>query len=814
MWISGKDIFGQSADYKKMSDLYLTGKYCRGYGVFMTSDSFYTAKKNALKKFYSNLNEMQQKAVFSINGPLLVLAGAGSGKTTVIINRIYNMITFGNAFYDRSEPGSEEEKAFLDDYAGGRTDDSDTLRRIVACDTVKPWNILAITFTNKAANELKDRLFAMLDKEAGNIQASTFHSVCLKILRCEIDSLGYGKDFAIYDSDDSQRMIKNIMKEANILDTRFVPRDVLRAISAAKNRMITPEDMLRDANDDFRDKVIAQIYSVYQRKMKESNALDFDDLILLTVEIFEKFPDILKKYRNKYKYILVDEYQDTNNVQFRFVSMLSRLSGNLCVVGDDDQSIYRFRGANIGNILNFEQNFDKTEVVRLEQNYRSTRTILDAANCIIKKNTNRNPKNLWTSGEKGEKIFYYEAYDERDEADFIARKITEIHRNKGKYSDCAVLYRLNAMSNSIEKSLITHKIPYVVYDGMKFYERKEIKDVIAYLSFLNNPYDTIRFERIINEPKRGIGAATVALIEQISEDLKMSPLDVMRNCADYPILSKRSSALRETALMFDELIDLTEELPLTDLLDEVLDLTGYSDYLDSLGEEGTTRRNNIDELRSTMLQYTESAEEPSLEGFLEEIALYTDADGVDSGADKVMVMTIHSAKGLEFENVFVAGMDENVFPSSLSSGSEEGIEEERRLAYVAVTRAKKRLFLSHAGRRMLFGKTGSNYESRFIAEIDEDLLETGERPDENGYTVPKSDYLGEILGEKHRQTVKTGNGKNIVFTKGDTVNHKIFGKGIVISVTERRNNTELEVIFDKVGTKRLMSDFVNKVIKE
>lgn len=779
----------------------------------MSNDSYIELKQTALKQYFSRMNEMQQEAVFTVNGPLLVLAGAGSGKTTVIVNRIVNMINFGNAFFDTARKGSDFDVEFLKSYINGETDDVDGLRDAVAVNPVRPWNILAITFTNKAAAELKERLNAVLGEEALNINASTFHSACVRILRQEIDRIGYGRDFTIYDSDDAQRLVKAVMSELEISEKNFPPRSVLSEISFAKNRMISPEMMKNDAGGDFRKKVIARIYAHYCSRLKDSNALDFDDILLLTVKIFEEFPDALEKFRNRYKYIMVDEYQDTNQVQFRLVLLLSAEHKNLCVVGDDDQSIYKFRGADITNILSFEKQFEGSKVIRLEQNYRSTQTILDAANSVISNNEGRKPKSLWTKGAKGEKVYWYKACDENDEAQFVASEILKHYKETGKYGNNAVLYRMNAQSNIIERSFIKSGIPYRVYGGMRFYDRKEIKDVTAYLSFLNNPNDMLRLKRIINEPKRGIGDATVTVLEEISRDLKLSPLEVMRNSSDYPPLSKKSAVLKAVAEIFDDLIEKADTIPLDEFLDEVLDKTGYMAYLKSMGEEGTSRIENVDELHSTIASYVNEAEEPTLSGFLEEVALYTEADR-DSGLDdKVTLMTIHSAKGLEYDNIYVVGMEEGIFPGFRSMDSLEELEEERRLAYVAITRAKKHLYISSAAQRMLYGQTQRNLTSRFIKEIGSEFIEKHDntialkkmdKSDDTVTSVHSSSLQQQLARNRTKQTAKN---ENVEFNVGDRVIHNIFGEGVVISAQKITNDSMLEIAFDKVGTKKIMANF-------
>lgn len=779
----------------------------------MDKTSFNSAKQAALRKYFSRMNEMQQEAVFTVNGPLLVLAGAGSGKTTVIVNRIANLINFGNAYYDETRTASDYDIDFLCEYADGKTDDFETLRDIVAVDPVKPWNILAITFTNKAAGELRERLTAMLGEEALNINASTFHSACVRILRSEIEAMGYGRDFTIYDSDDSQRMIKSVMAEIDISEKQFAPRMVLSEISAAKDKMITPEQMREDAGQDYRKKVISRLYALYQQRMMTANALDFDDILTVTTELFDKFPEVLEKYRNRYKYIMVDEYQDTNHVQFKLVSQLSGGHCNLCVVGDDDQSIYKFRGANIENILGFEAQFDGAKVIRLEQNYRSTQTILDAANSVISNNVGRKSKKLWTAGAKGEKIYWYKAVDETDEANFVAQTILDFYKETGTYSDSAVLYRMNAQSNAVERMFVKCGIPYRIYGGMRFYDRKEIKDITSYLSFINNPNDMLRFRRIINEPKRGIGDSTVALIEDISRDLKISPYEVLRTCEEYAPLSKKVNALKSVYKMFEYLTEKADELPLDEFLDELLEKTGYLESLKAL-ENGDTKIENVEELRSSIVQYMNEADEPSLSGFLEEVALYSEADRDDGSDDKVTLMTVHSAKGLEYKNIFVIGLDDGIFPSSRSFDSEADMEEERRLAYVAITRAKERLYLTNASQRMLFGQTQRNVTSRFMREIDPSLIEKHDHAAAMRKQLGESDKtLTEVHSTSLQQQLARNKSRSVgaktseTYTAGERVSHNIFGEGTIVSVKPMANDSMLEIAFEKVGTKKIMANY-------
>ncbi len=780
----------------------------------MSTITFDEAKKAALKKYFSRMNERQQEAVFTVDGPVLVLAGAGSGKTTVIVNRIANMINFGKA-YSAGGQGSSEDIAFLTDYAEGKTDDFDTLRDIVAAEPVKPWNILAITFTNKAAGELRERLAAMLGEDGMNINASTFHSACVRILRSEIGALGYAQSFTIYDSDDSQRLIKNIMAELDISEKQLAPRAILSEISFAKDKLITPEEMKAEAGMDYRKKTIARIYRRYQERLRAADAVDFDDILCLTVEIFEKFPEVLEKYQKRYKYIMVDEYQDTNHVQFKLVSLLSQAHKNICVVGDDDQSIYKFRGANIENILGFENQFEGAKVIRLEQNYRSTQTILDAANSVIANNQGRKSKTLWTAGDKGDKIYWYKAVDENDEAKFVADTILSTYKETGRYSDCAVLYRMNAQSNTVERTLVKCGIPYKVYGGMRFFDRKEIKDVTSYLAFINNPNDMLRFRRIINEPKRGIGDSTLALIEDISRDLKLSPYDVLRTCDEYAPLSKKLTPLRNAAELFGFLMEKREELPLDEFFDLLLDKTGYMDYLKTL-ETPDTKIENVQELRSSIVQYMNENDEPDLSGFLEEVALYSEADRDNSTDDRVTLMTVHSAKGLEYENVFVIGLDDGIFPSSRSFDSEEDMEEERRLAYVAITRAKKKLYLTNARQRMIFGQTQHNVTSRFMREIGSELVEKHDNAaamknalaqEDKTVTAVHSATLQQQLARNKMHAGSAAVKESVTYTAGEKVLHNVFGEGTILSVKPMSNDSMLEIAFDKVGTKKIMANF-------
>ena len=785
---------------------------------------FVQLKIKALEKFFSNINPQQKKAVFKIKGPLLILAGAGSGKTTVLINRIANMIYFGEAYTcaEGYANATDEECRFLEDYISGKTEDTARLSEIIGYNNINPWNILAITFTNKAANELKDRISSMLGKAGEGVAAATFHSACVRILIRECEALGYTSNFTIYDTDDSQRTIKTILKDLDISDKMFPPKVIFSEISRQKDSMVDCEQYEQMSSTDYRLLTISKVYTEYQRRLKLANAMDFDDIIFNTVRLFKEFPDVLDHYQNLYKYIMVDEYQDTNTAQFLLIKLLAAKFNNICVVGDDDQSIYKFRGATIENILGFEEQFNcdpEKDVIRLEQNYRSTQNILTCANTLIQNNSSRKGKQLWTDAGDGEKVIVYKAADEKGEAKYIAEKILECIEKGGKYNDNAVLYRMNSQSNSIERALVQSGIPYKIFGGLKFYDRKEIKDVLAYLQVINNPHDMLRLKRIINEPKRGIGDATVALLEQISSDLGESPIAVMKNAEELAPIAKRAKQLTSLSDMFTQLTEFSQENTLEDLLDELLDVSGYSDYLQMQGDEGIGRLENIAELKSTMIQYEEEEEEPSLSGFLEQISLFTDIDNLDQDQDYVALMTMHAAKGLEFNNVFVTGMEENIFPSSRSMDSEADIEEERRLAYVAITRARKQLILTRACERMLYGHTDRNRKSRFIKELPPDYIE---KQEQEGISVISSSSAGEMnavrsMSLKQQLNLKRSerNSQSVTeqtFSVGDRIKHKIFGEGTVLSATPMGNDTLLEIAFDSKGTKKIMANYA-KVIK-
>lgn len=781
-------------------------------------------KQAALTRYLAakGLNPPQQEAVRTVTGPVSVLAGAGSGKTTAIVNRIAFMMRFGNAYDGEIPPFSAEDTEFLRQIADGETaPDEQRLTEILGYAPIPGWRILAITFTNKAAAELKARLETMLGESAADVWAATFHSACVRILRQHIDRLGYTSDFTIYDADDSQRVIKDLLKEPSLqdrsrgvsLEKAFLPKAVAHEISRAKDRLLTPQDMLQEADGDYRRSKIAQIYAAYQQRLKDSNAVDFDDIILLTVRLFREQPDVLEKYQNRCRYLLVDEYQDTNPAQYELIHLLAEKHRNLCVVGDDDQSIYKFRGATIENILSFESQFPDCKVIRLEQNYRSTKQILKAANSVIRNNQGRKDKTLWTDLAEGEKIHWYRAADQNAEARFVAETVQEGVKQGGLYQNYAVLYRTHALSNTLERQLAQAGIPYRIYGGLRFFDRKEIKDIVSYMCVVNNPFDILRFTRIINEPKRGIGAQTLADITAISLDLGISPLEVLRTADSYPAIAKRAKVLQEAADVFDRLQEAAETMPLDAFYDTLLETSGYMDMLRAEGEEGENRIENIKELKTSILSYINTAEnegdEPTLSGFLEEISLYTDQDRADESQDAMTLMTIHAAKGLEFENVFLIGLEEGVFPGRRSMDSPEEIEEERRLAYVAITRAKQRLYITTTSFRMLYGQTASNTSSRFLREMDPEVIEKEEPEQQSTFTASQGGTKPKLQTDAFFRYAEknSGSAPDLSFTAGDRVKSFIHGEGTVLTVTPMGGDVLLEIAFDRVGTKKIMAKY-------
>lgn len=775
---------------------------------------FIECRKKILENEYRGLNEQQRKAVLHTEGPLLVLAGAGSGKTTVIINRVGHLIKHGCAYTSDYIPENitEQDTEILEWYANGELDELPPhLDAALSVDAAKPWQILAITFTNKAAGELKSRLAAKLGDCANDIIAGTFHSTCVRILRRDIDKIGFEKNFTIYDSADQQTVVKGCLKELNLDDKKFAPRAVLSVISNAKDALISPAEFERQNKHDFYLSKVSDIYTLYQRKLKENNALDFDDLIVKTVELFAQCPDVLKYYHKRFRYILVDEYQDTNHAQYKLVSQLASGNRNLCVVGDDDQSIYRFRGADIRNILDFEKEFPDCLTIKLEENYRSTGNILEAANRVIANNSGRTGKELWTSNGDGDKLEIFVAATEHSEAQFIADKITEIG---GSYSDTVILYRMNAMSRIVEDTLLRSAIPYRVLGGLRFYDRKEIKDITSYLRLINNHDDNVALLRVINEPKRGIGAATVDKTSAIAEQNGISIFEVCRRADEFSddIPTKSAEKLKAFANLISNLAsELDSGMGLELFVRTVMERSGMIAALKAEKTvENETRLENLDEFISMVQESVKSDEALTLSDMLENISLISDIDNYDEAQDTVTLMTLHSAKGLEFPNVFLIGVEEGIFPGIRSFGSDDEIEEERRLCYVGITRAKSRLYLTRARSRTLFGRTTYNPPSRFLEEIPDELCDVhSERResmfgafDAKAYTPPDSASRSGILESMNRREQKPSS-PTVEYHIGDTVKHRKFGIGTVIDAQSMGRDTLLKVMFGDTEKKLL-----------
>ena len=783
----------------------------------MTSNEFIVLRRGIIEKEFSTMNDMQFKAVTTTQGPLLVLAGAGSGKTTVLVNRIAYLIKYGDAYNTGFTP--EPDGADIDAAIAFLKENKPMpMTWSFSYKAAKPWEILAITFTNKAANELKERIAAKLGDDSSGVWAGTFHSVCGKILRRFGDRIGYTSNFTIYDTDDQKRLVKDIMKQ-NGFDEKFLNvKSVLNAISSAKDKLINPTEYAETVGGDLRLRMIAKIYEQYEARLVTADAMDFDSMISNTVRLFEENEDVLDYYSDKFRYVMVDEYQDTNHAQYVLVRQLASKHKNICVVGDDDQSIYRFRGATIENILNFEDNYDKATVIRLEQNYRSTGNILNAANAVIANNKGRKGKNLWTKSGDGDKITVYTAADENDEARYVADNILENVKKGEKFSDHAILYRMNTQSNAVEKVFSRSGISYRIIGGHRFFDRKEIRDVLAYLRLINNNCDDIRLKRIINEPKRGIGDSTISNASEIASALGVSLYEVIHNASAYPILSRTAPKLNAFCQMIDDLTILSESLSLHELFEEMLHKTGYLTALEAEGIEGKERAENVKELLSDIIQYETENETPTLAGYLEEKALVSDIDGYDPDADSVVLMTIHSAKGLEFKNVFLVGMEEGIFPGNQNIyGGVEDMEEERRLAYVAITRAKKKLTITNADMRMLYGMTSRNLPSRFVKEIPENLCEIKGKTFKTitsgaiNFDKKKSNYDYSTVFQPPKAQLKSEVGK---FSIGMRIEHKTFGQGMITKVSPMGNDAMLEIAFDTVGTKKIMAGYAKLTILE
>lgn len=790
----------------------------------MDKSEILALRRAVLEKDFARMNDRQKQAVFTVNGPLLILAGAGSGKTTVLINRIANILRYGDAYNstylrdDLDENDIAACKAYIENGMPLTTETQEHLS-VSAC---APWRIMAITFTNKAAGELKDRLCAMLGEAANDIWASTFHSTCARILRRDGERIGYSSHFTVYDTDDQRRLMKSILKELDISEKNITPKSILNEISRAKDSLISPAEYALTVGDDFRLKIISRAYTTYQKRLEDADAMDFDDLINKVVELFKKCPDVLEYYQNRFRYLMVDEYQDTNHAQYTFVRMLAEKSGNLCVVGDDDQSIYKFRGATIENILSFENTFQNATVIRLEQNYRSTQNILDAANAVIEHNTERKGKTLWTQNGTGAMIHLHTAENETDEAERITKIILDGVAAGRKFSDYAVLYRMNSQSLTFERNFAKSGVPHRIIGGTRFYERREIREMIAYLSVINNPSDEMRLRRIINTPKRSIGDRSVEVAAQIGQQTGETLFEVVSHAKDYPALSRAANKMTLFAAQMQGLIELNndEEVTLGELYDELVERIDYLNFLKTDDPESAEdRAANVQELASNLRRFEEENPEGTLSDFLEEVSLITDIDNYDNNADSVVLMTVHSAKGLEFPVVFLPGMEENIFPGMASVYVPSEVEEERRLAYVAITRAKEELYIFHAESRMIFGMTNRNRVSRFVEEIPETLVEHTRSRDYSARPVsmpsfggakpfgeaPKTKSVAEAGGFTPKPRVKPAPAGT--YRVGDTVLHKAFGTGLIVSATPVANDTLLEVAFDKVGTKKLFANF-------
>ena len=732
---------------------------------------------------YDTLNEPQKEAVLKTEGPLLILAGAGSGKTRVLTHRTAYLI---------------EEKG------------------------VNPWNILAITFTNKAAGEMRERISAMVGHGSESIWVSTFHSACVRILRRYIDRIGFDTNFTIYDADDQKSLMKDICKRLQIDTKIYKEKTFLAAISSAKDEMIGVEEFTRNAGVDFALQKQAQVYREYQNALKKNNALDFDDLIFQTVELFRKEEEVLDPYQERFRYIMVDEYQDTNTAQFELIHLLAGKYKNLCVVGDDDQSIYKFRGANIYNILNFEKHFPQACVIKLEQNYRSTQNILDAANHVIANNRGRKEKRLWTANGQGEKLVLKQLETSYDEADFVTRDITEkVYKENYNYRDCAILYRTNAQSRLFEEKFVVSNIPYKIVGGVNFYARREIKDLLCYLKTIDNARDDLAVRRIINVPKRGIGAASLNKVQIFADANGMSFYDALKKAEEIPGLGRAAGKIRPFVTFIQAMRSKLDLIGLTDLLNEIIETTGYVEELELEGtEEAAGRIENIDELISKIAAYEEDTQEPTLSGFLEEVALVADIDSLEEDSNYVVLMTLHSAKGLEFPNVYLAGMEDGLFPSYMSIVSDtamEDLEEERRLAYVGITRAKEHLVITSARQRMIRGETQFNRLSRFVQEIPSVLFGQEAAPAPKKSTETKNPYRQAKDSFKKKPVAVSGlaaaknfgaaEKKALDYTEGDRVSHIKFGEGIVTNIVEGGRDYEVTVDFDKAGTKKMFASF-------
>lgn len=773
---------------------------------------YINARKEYIRAEFSHLNDRQIDAVMATEGPLLILAGAGSGKTTVLINRIANLLKYGKASDSDELPAFADEKTLeaLKTRAPGA-------EVFAALDPVEPWRILAITFTNKAAGELKSRLERMLCTESANdVWACTFHSACVRILRRDAEKLGFGSNFSIYDTADSQSLIKRILKEQELDEKAFPPRSVLAEISRAKDERIGAQEYLDSARrmGDARHIKIGEAYIEYARRLFAANAMDFDDLIFFTVKLLAEHEDVRSYWQRRFRYVLIDEYQDTNHLQYLFSSLIAGGSGNICVVGDDDQSIYKFRGATIENILSFEHEFKGCRTIRLEQNYRSTSHILDAANAVIRNNAGRKGKELWTDAGTGELVKLYVADNENEEAQYVAAKIMADYGRGANWRDHAVLYRMNAQSYQLEYAFKRNGIPYRIVGGMSFFSHAEIKDMLSYLNVIATPADDLRLTRIINSPPRGIGERSIDLVRQLAADNARSMYEIITNAGDYPELSRAAAKLGAFAAMIEELREFAKDNTPDALLDEIIDNTGYIRALEEKNtQEDRTRIENVEELRSSIIGYMKESGDDTLEGYLANVALYTDLDNYDPDADTVVMMTMHSAKGLEFPTVYIVGMEEGIFPGIRAIGEQAEMEEERRLCYVAITRAERELELVCARQRMIFGRTTANRVSRFVDEIPDEHIEKNipkgyahkdPSREQQSYAHKRRTYYDTLKGGVAAPAANTAStAPSASFAVGDSIRHKAFGEGVITKMSPMGGDYLVEINFAQ-GAKRLM----------
>lgn len=793
------------------------------------SARFLACKRQLFDTYYAKLNEKQREAVYQTNGPLLILAGAGSGKTTVLVNRLAYIIRYGNAYHDPVVPQNAE--ALLPEMEQALTLDHDALGEFLTRFAVNPppaWTVMAITFTNKAAREIKERISAIFgedSKEAAEIMTGTFHSICVRILRQYGSQIGFDRSFTICDTDDVKKQVTMCMKQLGIDDKNLPAKTVMTAISQAKDKLIGPTEYAMQAGQDFKFKQIAAVYELYQAKLRSQNLLDFDDIIMQTVRLLTECEDVRATLQNRYRYVCVDEYQDTNYAQLTLTLLLSAKYKNIMVVGDDDQSIYKFRGAIIENILHFDQNYDNTAVIKLEENYRSTKTILNAANAVISHNSGRLGKTLWTGGEEGDKIIVRCLNNQNDEARYIAETISQkVEKKEASFKDFAVLYRMNTQSRSIEQNFAKAGIPYRILGGQRFFERMEVKDIVAYLALINNPSDDLHLHRILNTPRRGIGDKSIQVAESLATAEGCPLLEFMRSVKRYnAISSATANAMVAFVYMIDQLREAAVTIRISELIQKVIEVSGYSKMLSELPDinEREERKSNLDELVNAARQYEESNEAPTLLSFLEDIALVSDVDKYDETADAVVMMTIHSSKGLEFPVVFLPGMEDNIFPSFQTIMNPDEIEEERRLAYVAVTRAKKKLIVTHVRERMINGRTTSNELSRFMGEIPEELKDVSEdvmNTSELRQRMPRPPKVKPVnhFVEETKKPVTTmatiakkvaADAPSDVLATGDRVKHMTFGEGTVLSARKMGADTLYEIAFDGAGTKKLMATY-------